>query len=58
VADGSHARADAYVSLGVVLSAIVVAIGFEAGDPPVALVITAVILRITWRSCGGRFAMG
>jgi divalent metal cation (Fe/Co/Zn/Cd) transporter len=41
---------DAYVSLGVVLSAIVVAVGFDAGDPLIALVITAVILRITWQS--------
>ena len=50
VADGNHARADAYVSLGVILSAVVVAIGFELGDPVIALVITAVILRITWQS--------
>jgi cation diffusion facilitator family transporter len=50
VADGNHARADAYVSLGVILSAFVVALGFELGDPLIALVITAVILRITWQS--------
>ena len=50
VADGNHARADAYVSLGVILSAIVVAIGFDLGDPLIALAITAVILRITWQS--------
>ena len=50
VADGDHARADAYVSLGVILSAIVVAIGFDLGDPLIALAITAVILRITWQS--------
>lgn len=50
VADGNHARADAYVSLGVVLSAIVVAVGFDLGDPLIALLITAVILRITWHS--------
>jgi cation diffusion facilitator family transporter len=50
VADGNHARADAYVSLGVVLSAIIVALGFEVGDPLIALVITGVILRITWQS--------
>jgi cation diffusion facilitator family transporter len=50
VADGNHARADAYVSLGVVLSAVVVALGFDLGDPLIALVITAVILRITWQS--------
>ena len=50
VADGHHARADAFVSLGVILSAIVVALGFDVGDPLIALVITAVILRITWQS--------
>jgi cation diffusion facilitator family transporter len=50
VADGNHARADAYVSLGVVLSAIVVAVGFEVADPLIALAITALILRITWQS--------
>jgi cation diffusion facilitator family transporter len=50
VADGDHARADALVSLGVVLSAAVVALGLEIGDPLIALVITAIILRITWQS--------
>jgi cation diffusion facilitator family transporter len=50
VADGDHARVDALVSLGVVLSAAVVALGFEIGDPLIALVITAIILRITWQS--------
>lgn len=50
VADGNHARADAFVSLGVVLSAVVVALGFDLADPLIALAITAVILRITWQS--------
>jgi cation diffusion facilitator family transporter len=50
IADGAHARADAYVSLAVVLSAGIVAIGFELGDPLIALGITLVILRITWQS--------
>jgi cation diffusion facilitator family transporter len=50
VADGHHARADGFVSLGVVASAIVVALGFEAGDPLIGLAITFVILRITWQS--------
>jgi cation diffusion facilitator family transporter len=49
-ADGNHARADAYVSLAVIASAIVVAIGFPAADPIIGLGITAVILRITWQS--------
>ena len=50
VADGQHARADAYVSLAVVASALVVALGATVGDPLIGLVITIVILRITWRS--------
>lgn len=50
VADGHHARADAYVSLGVMASAAVVAIGLDIGDPLIGLAITAVILRITWQS--------
>jgi cation diffusion facilitator family transporter len=50
IADGNHARADAYVSLGVVASAAVVALGFDVADPLIGLAITAVILRITWQS--------
>jgi cation diffusion facilitator family transporter len=50
VADGAHARADAYVSLAVVSSAAVVAIGLPVADPLIGLAITAVILRITWES--------
>jgi len=50
VADGYHARTDGLVSLGVVGSAIIVALGFELGDPLIGLAITLVILRITWQS--------
>jgi divalent metal cation (Fe/Co/Zn/Cd) transporter len=50
VADGAHARADAYVSLAVVASAAVVALGAPVADPLIGLAITAVILRITWQS--------
>jgi cation diffusion facilitator family transporter len=52
VADGDHARADAYVSLGVIASAVVVALGVRVADPLIGLAITLVILRITWRSWG------
>ena len=52
VADGDHARADAYVSLGVIASAAVVALGARVADPLIGLAITVVILRITWRSWG------
>jgi len=50
VADGAHARADAYVSLAVVASAGVVALGIGIADPLIGLGITVVILRITWQS--------
>jgi cation diffusion facilitator family transporter len=48
VADGYHARIDGIVSLGVVASA--VALGAPIADPLIGLVITFVILRITWQS--------
>jgi divalent metal cation (Fe/Co/Zn/Cd) transporter len=50
VADGNHARVDGFVSLGVVASAGVVALGVEIADPIIGLLITAVILKITWDS--------
>ena len=50
IADGHHARADAYVSLAVVATAGAVAVGFPAADPLIGLAITLVILRITWES--------
>jgi cation diffusion facilitator family transporter len=50
IADGAHAHADAYVSLAVIASAIVVAMGLRIGDPIIGLAITVVILRITWQS--------
>jgi cation diffusion facilitator family transporter len=50
IADGNHARADAYVSLSVIASAAVVAIGLPIADPIIGLAITLVILRITWDS--------
>jgi cation diffusion facilitator family transporter len=50
IADGAHARADAYVSLAVVASAICVAAGLPVADPLIGLGITLVILRITWDS--------
>lgn len=50
VADGAHARADAYVSLAVVASAGALALGLDVADPLIGLGITLVILRITWQS--------
>jgi cation diffusion facilitator family transporter len=56
IADGQHAHADAYVSLAVIASAIVVALGAPIADPLIGLLITVVILRITvqsWRTVRG-----
>jgi cation diffusion facilitator family transporter len=50
VADGRHARVDGFVSLGVVASAILVALGAQIADPIIGLVITLTILRITWEA--------
>jgi cation diffusion facilitator family transporter len=49
-ADGNHARVDGFVSLGVIGSAISVALGAPIGDPIIGLAITLVILEITWDS--------
>ena len=50
IADGNHARVDGFVSLGVVGSAILVSLGATVGDPIIGLLITLVILKITWNS--------
>jgi cation diffusion facilitator family transporter len=50
VADGAHARVDGFVSLSVVASAILVATGLQVADPIIGLIMTFVILRITWHS--------
>jgi len=53
VADGAHARLDGLVSLGVLASAGVVALGFPRADPIIGLAITALILRAAldaWRT--------
>jgi divalent metal cation (Fe/Co/Zn/Cd) transporter len=49
-ADGKHARIDGFVSLGVVASALAVALGARIADPIIGLAITAIILKITWDS--------
>ena len=52
VVDGKHARVDGFVSLGVIASAALVALGWQTGDPIVGLLITLVILKVTsdsWR---------
>jgi cation diffusion facilitator family transporter len=50
IADGNHARVDGFVSLGVIGSAAFVGMGVEIADPIIGMVITVVILKITWDS--------
>ena len=50
IADGNHARSDAIVSAGVILSAAAVALGAPIADPVIGLLITGLILHITWDS--------
>jgi Co/Zn/Cd efflux system component len=56
IADGEHARVDAYVSLAVIASATAIAAGAAILDSVIALGMTVVILRITrdsWRTVRG-----
>jgi cation diffusion facilitator family transporter len=50
IADGNHAKADAYVSLAVIASALAVSFGLTLADPLIGLGISALIMRITWQS--------
>lgn len=50
VADGHHARVDGLTSLGVLLGAVGVRLGYPQADPVVGLFITLTILRIVWES--------
>lgn len=56
IADGDHARVDAYVSLAVIGSALAIAAGAPILDPLIGLGMAVVILRITresWRTVRG-----
>lgn len=50
VADGYHARADGYSSLGVLVGAAGVWLGLPWADPAAGVIITAMILKIAWDS--------
>lgn len=50
IADGHHARADGFVSLAVVASAVFVALNLAIADTLIGLFITIVILRIAYQS--------
>jgi cation diffusion facilitator family transporter len=56
IADGDHARVDAYVSLAVIASALAIAAGIPILDPLIGLGMTVAILGITrasWRTVRG-----
>jgi cation diffusion facilitator family transporter len=56
IADGDHARVDAYVSLAVIASSLAIVAGASTLDPLIGLGMTVVILRITresWRTVRG-----
>jgi cation diffusion facilitator family transporter len=50
IADGNHARADGYVSAGIIASTILIALGLPIADPIIGLIITVLILHATWES--------
>lgn len=50
IADGIHARADGYVSAGIIASAGFIAVGLPIADPIIGLVITGLIFHSTWES--------
>jgi cation diffusion facilitator family transporter len=50
IANGNHARADAYVSLGVVAAAGAAAAGLHVADPLIGLAIAVVILNVARQS--------
>lgn len=50
IADGHHAKADGYVSAGIIVSTGFIALGRPVADPIIGLVITVLILRATWQS--------
>lgn len=50
ITDGKHAHTDGLVSLGVIISVIFMALGFPIMDPIVGLIVSLMIIRITWQS--------
>lgn len=50
IADAHHARADGYVSAGIIVSTVFIAVGLPIADPIIGLLITGLILRATHQS--------
>lgn len=55
IADGEHARADGYTSLGVLVGAIGTKLGFPRTDAVMGLLFSLLILKIGWDSSKGIF---
>ena len=53
VADASHTLSDVLVSIGVIISLVLVRLGFELADGIVALLVAAAILRTAWGIMSG-----
>ena len=53
VADASHTLSDVLVSIGVIVSLVLVRLGLEIADGVVALLVAAAILRTAWGIMGG-----
>lgn len=50
IADGNHARADGIVSAGVIVSAVLIAMGMPIADPIIGIGISLLILHSSWQS--------
>lgn len=50
IADGNHARADGYVSAGIIVSTAFIALGVPIADPIIGLIITVLIVHTSWES--------
>ena len=50
IADAHHAKADGYVSAGIIVSTVFIALGLPIADPIIGLIITGLILRATYQS--------
>lgn len=55
IADGKHARADGWTSLGVLIGTLGVYLGYPLLDPLVGFVFALMIIKIGWDSCKAIF---
>lgn len=50
IADGNHAKVDGLVSGGIIISSILIGLGFPIADPIIGCLITVLILHSAWES--------